>query len=125
MHIKYDDTTALRLYVRFFGLCVYVMSFQSYSMSHADGRCVFKLCHLHDKNLSECIALSTVECIAAVTQLFSADNKVSATSSQGIRRYVSLMTPLKYTFLKLNNVLLNIIAELLDMAMRIFRMTVI
>jgi len=36
--------------------------------------------------------------MAAVTQAFSADAKVSATSSQGIRRYVSLMTALKFTF---------------------------
>jgi hypothetical protein len=73
--------------------------------------------------LTEFIALTTVQSIAAITQVFSADTKVSATSSQGIRRYVRLMTALKFSSLKLNNVLLKIIAELLELAIFLFRMT--
>ena len=65
-------------------------------MYHADGRCVFKLCHLQGKNLNVLIPLTTVQSIAAVSQVFSAGNGVPATSSQGFRRYVSLMTPLKF-----------------------------
>jgi hypothetical protein len=50
-----------------------------------------------------------------VLKVYSAEPKKSATPSQGIREYISVMASLKFAYIltKKNNVLLRIIAEFL------------
>jgi hypothetical protein len=63
---------------------------------------------------------------ASVPTLCCAVSKGSATSFQVIRGNISVMTTLKFTYFfinEVNNILLKIIAKILQLEMRLFRIT--